>query len=655
MHHQIKLLLFLALLLLFTNPAISRAQFNPGDVAPDFTLEDVYGRPYQLSAMKDHSLIVLYFFDTSSPASQEGLLTLNKLLNSFKDTDLLVWGITTSSKNSVSDFIVTHKAGFPVMQDQKGISSTYHAELILPTVYILGPERRIINSFQGGGESTEKMLISLAERELQRNEPLLAQAISLEVQSDNPDSFEAKTVYGYAALKADEVDKAEDIFNDLAQEPGEGEILGKEGLAKIYAREGNVEKALAVANEVETKAPDRGAVNVIKGDILYAQNKKEEAMAEYQEAVTKPEGSLSQKAEAHNQLGRLYASTENFDLARINYDQTVVLDPYNLVAMSNKGVTYQKEGQLDKAMEMFQQAMTINKNDQFSAILARQTKDMMELQKNTSEKQRIDKLVKELATRFRSKDTAIPFFNSKDNWTSRPMVLSFVDFHEKGGLSERDGLSMVLTTQLAEQLNQSGRVRVVERVLMDRLLEELNLGSSELADPETALQLGRILAAKIVSTGALLHLPDQTLLSLRLIDTETTAIPKVLTRKLAIGARNIEEETEKVTQNILQTIMEKYPLQGFIVQITGDQAIINIGANQGVVLGSSFEAIMEGEPIQYKGKTLHGLPQTLAMLEVIQVEPDMSVVSIRDAKRPLQPDDKVQEKLSFTATQGNKS
>jgi len=653
MFHSIKLLFTLVLLLLFSQPGTTIAQFNPGDIAPDFTLEDVYGRPYQLAAMQDHSLIVLYFFDTSSPASQEGLLTLNKLLRSFEGTDLLVWGITTSSKSSVSDFIVNHKASFPVMQDQKGVSATYQAEFILPTVYILGPDRKIINSFQGGGKSTEKMLVSLAERELQRNEPMLAQAISLEAQSENPDSLEAKTVYGYAALKADDINKAEDIFSDLAKKEGQSEILGKEGLAKIYAKKGKTKEAMAIAVEVEEMAPDRGAVNVVKGDILYAQNKKEEAMAEYKEAVSKPEGTSSQKAEANNQLGRLYASVGNFDQARINYDQTVELDPYNLIAMSNKGVSYQKEGQLDKAMEMFQQAMSINKNDQFSAVLARKTKEMMELQKNIAEKDRIDKLVKDLAERFRSQQSILPSFTEEDNWTSRPMVLSFVDFQEKGGLSERDGMSMVLTTQIGEQLNQSGRVQIVERVLMDRLLEELNLGSSELADPKTALQLGRILAAKIVATGALLHLPDQTLLSLRLIDTETTAIAKVLTKKLAPGALNIEEEIEWINQQILQTIMQKYPLHGFIVQVTGDQAILNIGANQGVVMGSSFEAIQEGKSIEYKGKTLKGLPTTIASLEIIQVEPDMSVVTIHDTSRPLQQDDKIQEKLTIVVNNGN--
>ncbi len=643
MHRSGQLLLFFVVILLcsWSKPCLS--QFNPGDLAPDFILEDVYGRPYQLAALKDSSLIVLYFFDTASPASQEGLLTLNQLLSRFKEKDLLVWGITKSNTNSISDFITENKVSFPVMYDQKGISATYQAESILPTIYILGPKRKIIDFFQGGGQSTEKMLISLAEKELQRNEPLVAQAISLEAQAKNPDSLEAKTIYGYAALKADKVDEAENTFNVLAQESGEAEILGKEGLAKIYAQQGKLDKAMAVVAEVEAKAPDRGAVNVTKGGILYAQNKKKEAMVEYQIAVKKPEGSVIQKAEAHNQLGRLYADTGNLKQARINYDQTVELDPYNIVAMSNKGVAYQKEGQLDKAMGMFQQALTINQNDQFSAVLARKTQEMMDLQRNIAEKQRIDRLVKELVARFRSqKETSVP---DRDTWTSRPMVLSFVDFREKGGLNERDGMSMVLTSRLGEQLNRSGRVQVVERVIMDRLLEELNLGSSELADPATALQLGRILAAKLVATGTLLHLPDQSLLSLRLIDTETTAIPQVLTQKLTSGALDIEQELERVNREILQTVMEKYPLQGFIVQVNGNQAVINIGEQQGVVMGTSFEVIEQGEAIVYKGRKLQGLAKTVARLEVVEVQPDMSVVSILDSERPLQQDDKVAEKI----------
>ncbi|MCI5122196.1 MAG: hypothetical protein D3908_13590, partial [Candidatus Electrothrix sp. AUS4] len=72
---------------------------------------------------------------------------------------------------------------------------------------------------------------------------------------------------------------------------------------------------------------------------------------------------------------------------------------------------------------------------------------------------------------------------------------------------------------------------------------------------------------------------------------------------------------------------------------------INIGEKQGVVMGTSFEAIEEGKPIEYKGKKLRGLTRSVARLEVVQVQQDMSVVSILDSERPLQQDDKVTEKI----------
>jgi hypothetical protein len=232
------------------------------------------------------------------------------------------------------------------------------------------------------------------------------------------------------------------------------------------------------------------------------------------------------------------------------------------------------------------------------------------------------------------------------------MVLSFVDFQDKGALIERDGLSLVLTSQLGELLNQTGRVQVVERVIIDRLLEELNLGSSELADPQTALRLGKVLAAKIVATGSLLHLPDQSLLNMRLVDTETTAVPKVISSKLAPGSVDLEDEIHGLNKTILETVVKKYPLLGFIVQVDGDQAMINIGANQGVVPGTRFEVIEEGKPIKYKGRLLKGMPRRVGELEVVQVEPDLCMVRVVSSDRALKKDDKIREQFKDYAAAG---
>ena len=228
------------------------------------------------------------------------------------------------------------------------------------------------------------------------------------------------------------------------------------------------------------------------------------------------------------------------------------------------------------------------------------------------------------------------------------MVLSFVDFQEKGGLAERDGFPTVLMAQLGDHLNASGRVQVVERVLIERLLEELNLGSSDLANPETALKLGKVLAAKLIGTGSLFYLPKGTLLSLRLIDTETSAIPQVMTKQLS-SQSSLEKELFQLDREILKTIILKYPLKGFLVKVMSDQVMVNIGSKQGVVSGTKFDVLEDQEPVKYKGKLLSGSPKSIARIEAVRVEPDHCFARILSKEKLLKADDKVQEKIEETA------
>ncbi|OGP80602.1 MAG: hypothetical protein A2V86_16885 [Deltaproteobacteria bacterium RBG_16_49_23] len=621
---------------------VSYGQLPPGQAAPVFSLKDLKGQTYDLSRMKERPLIILYFFDAESRPSQEGLLSLNQLTKQYKGTDLTTWAITLSSKDRATKFVESSGLSFPVLLDVSKVSDLYQARQILPTICTIGPGLKMLDYFQGGGKTTETMLVRLAERELQRKQTKLAKALSEEVVKKNPQHVKAKAVKGYAALKEDKLAEAEETFKDLSQQGAQGEIIGKEGLAAVYARKGETEKALQLTREVEQKAPDRAYVHVIKGDILYGQDKKKEAESAYQTALQKKEGELYQEAVKYNQMGRYYAGAKQYPKAREYYDQALTVDPYYIEGTTNKGLTYEKEGRWDKALESYRQALGLEKTDPFAVVLAKKAQEMIELQRDAKRKERTDQLIKELAARYRDQKAGAK--KGEDTWTSQPMVLSFVDFQEKGGLAERDGFSTVLITQLADHLNASGRVQVVERVLVERLLEELNLGSSELANPETALHLGRVLAARLIGTGSLLYLPQGTLFSLRLIDTETSAIPQVTNKQLGPNV-SLEKELFHLNRDILKTVISKYPLRGYLVKVTGDQAILNLGSKQGVVSGTKFEVLEEQEPIKYKGKALQSAPRAIGQVEVVRVEPDLCHVKILNQERPLKADDKIQEKM----------
>ncbi len=618
------------------------SQLSSGQVAPIFSLKDIKGQTQDLSRMKESPIIILYFFDVDSRPSQEGLLSLNQLTKQYKGVDLIVWAITLSSKDKVNNFVASTGFNFPVLLDRSNVSDLYQARLILPSVCIIGPGLKILDYFQGGGKTTETMLVRVAERELQRKQMKTAKAISKGVMKKNPENIKAMAVNGYAFLKEGNLKEAEEIFKDLSQRGPQGEILGKEGLAAVYFKNGQLEKALQFAKEVERKAPERAYVHVIMGDLLYAQNKKTEAESQYQAAIKKGSAEPYQEAVRYNQLGRFYASSGQYKKAQELYDKAVSIDPYYIEGTTNKGLAYEKQGKWDKALESYRQALILDKNDAFATVLARKAQEMLDLQRDAERKKRMDQLIKDLAARYRSqKETAQ---KAEDTWTSQPMVLTFVDFQEKGGLNERDGFSTVLLTQLTDHLNSSGRVKVVERILIERLLEELNLGSSELANPETSLKLGKVLAAKLIGTGSLHYLPQSTMLNLRLIDTETSAIPQVTTRQWGSG-ESIEKELFHLNREILKTVISYYPLRGYIAKATGDQVIINLGSKQGVVLGTKFDVLEEGESITYKGKTLQASLKKIAQLEVVKVEPDLSFIRVLNQERPVKVDDRVQEKI----------
>ncbi|RJQ69413.1 MAG: tetratricopeptide repeat protein [Desulfobacteraceae bacterium] len=624
---------------------------TPGHSAPAFSLPDIQGRQHTLSQIQGRQMTVLFFFDTASSASQEGLLMLDALLGQYGDKQLSVWGITRSPKEAVLQFNRKAQVKFPILLDNADVSSRYEAKLILPVVCTIGPGLEVLDYFQGGGKTAEVMLVRLAERQIHRDQPGLARAIAASVAQKDPANIEAKSVQGYAALAEGRTDEARQVFDQIAAGPDQSAVIGQEGQAAVLAKQGKTDQALALADKTILKAPRRSQAHKIRGDLLIGKGDRQGAAQAYEKAVQQTEAPLFLKAEARNQLGRMYAQDGKYSEARALFDQAVSLDPYYLEPTSNKGVTYEKEGLWSKALTEYRQALALNQADSVAAVLARKAEQMLALQQDTAGKQRMDQLIGTLVERYKSQKTQAAG-RAEDEWTSRPLVLTFVDIQERGGLSSRDGLAVALATRLGELLSASGRVQVVERVVLERLLSELNLGASELADPQTALKLGRLLAAKLIGTGSLLYLPDSTLMNLRVIDTETSAVAKTITHRMTAAA-DLERELFDVNRALLKMVTEQYPLQGYVVQADGKEAMINLGQNQGVTTGTAFEVIEPGEAVIYKGRALRGQAKRVGRLEVVRVAPDLSFARIVQAQRAPARDDQIREVVAEAVTKSD--
>ena len=142
------------------------------------------------------------------------------------------------------------------------------------------------------------------------------------------------------------------------------------------------------------------------------------------------------------------------------------------------------------------------------------------------------------------------------------------------------------------------------------------------------------------------------MLNLRLIDTETSAVVKTITLNLPAHA-DLDREMSKLNRSLLMTVMAKYPLQGYVVQVNGDQVMLNLGRSQGITTGSDYEVIEPGQSVTYKGKVLRGSAKRVGRLEIVQVEPDFCYARIIEKQRPFNPDDKVKEIMPEMAVEGS--
>jgi curli biogenesis system outer membrane secretion channel CsgG len=97
------------------------------------------------------------------------------------------------------------------------------------------------------------------------------------------------------------------------------------------------------------------------------------------------------------------------------------------------------------------------------------------------------------------------------------------------GLSRID-VGEVLSARVSETLQRKGTYTVVERERLLRVLGELHLGSSELADEGTRLRIGRLLGARFMVFGGYQIVGKQMRLDLRLVEVETGKIRKAVSR-----------------------------------------------------------------------------------------------------------------------------
>jgi len=208
------------------------------------------------------------------------------------------------------------------------------------------------------------------------------------------------------------------------------------------------------------------------------------------------------------------------------------------------------------------------------------------IETNKEKQDKIDSLINELLTRQNNHEAVC---QTDDDWTSIPLTVWIMDF-KSNGYSLYEGENSIIKSYINDMLLQNTHVRIVERAILDSLLEELKIGTSDLADNKISLSIGKIMAARVIMSGQIIHAGSRTQVAFRFIDTQTSRIT-ASANKIFIKPMQPDEIAKKIATILENKIKTVYPLRGKIKSIKGKKIILNIGKDHGVRVGNCFQVI----------------------------------------------------------------
>jgi tetratricopeptide (TPR) repeat protein len=437
---------------------------------------------------------------------------------------------------------------------------------------------------------------------------------------------------GYDLLRRGKLEAAESEFRSLSGNAHpDVALMGREGLAEVMLSRGNVLAAIAEANDIISKSPGRSAAYLIRGRALAASGQTQEAGAAIQMAAGAQTNAdfWWQKSNALVAAGNQQRKSDPAAAAK-TYERAARENPKSVEALSNLAVALNETGDTGRSKEVLEKALALDPNDAVTVALLRQVRESLAERDDRARQAYVDDTVKELSARFRS-PAGKSASTALDDWTSPVLALTVLPFQDNtlASLTGRIGMEGLMQQAVIQELQARG-LPIVERRLLDKVMAEIKLGSSELADQDTQIRLGKVFAARLMISGALNSDGNAVSVGVRAIDTETTRLALVRSERTGEPLK-IDALATAIADAVARTVKDKYPLKGRVVAMDGSRAILNLGRKHGVTAGQGFNVLSRGEPIESNGRVLGYKEVKVARLTVTEVDDLLSYAKVEES------------------------
>lgn len=141
--------------------------------------------------------------------------------------------------------------------------------------------------------------------------------------------------------------------------------------------------------------------------------------------------------------------------------------------------------------------------------------------------------------------------------------------------SGNNSFANAFCTRLVPAFMERERFRMIERLNLEGILQELRLSRTDLVDPEQAVKAGRLIAVRAVLTGGIIETQDGVEVVAKMIDTETAEI-------LSVQDVYSEEKDIPGIQELCRGLALKFHrdfplLEGDIMEISGKNIVFDLG------------------------------------------------------------------------------
>jgi uncharacterized caspase-like protein len=173
---------------------------------------------------------------------------------------------------------------------------------------------------------------------------------------------------------------------------------------------------------------------------------------------------------------------------------------------------------------------------------------------------------------------------------AKPRVLVCLGPMARDGGADAESQAALYRICLRSEMEALGGARLVEREALEQILQEMNLGTSELADARASLHVGKLLPAGLLLLGDLMVTAQGDRLFLRLVDTETTGVLASFSAR-----RGPDDDVAAACSNLATQVMGKIaelkPLTARVASVEAKRLRAGLGRFHGARAGMAFRVI----------------------------------------------------------------